>query len=143
MDDDAVAYLAIIRLQARYADIATRRAWAEMSDVALDDARFSFALATGQSLELVGPAALAALGAQATAQFSFYEYIPLNTVVTVTSDTTATGTFYSLEVGVDAGNGEWTEFYGRYEDAYATDRGRWLFARREFRVLTSRVRSAP
>ncbi len=141
MDDDSVAYLAITRLQRRYADVATRRAWTEMADLARDDARFSFELVTGQSLEFVGPAALAEFGAQATAQFSFYEYIPLNTVVTVTSDTTATGTFYSLEIGVDATSAVWTEFYGRYEDVYAMDAGRWWFARRAFQVLTTRVGS--
>lgn len=140
MDMDAPAHLAITRIQGRYADIATRRAWAELADLTLSDARFSFELPTGHVLELVGPGALADFGARATARFSFYEYVPLNTVATVVNETTAAGRSYSLEIGVDATSGAWTEFYGRYDDEYArTGRG-WQFARRAFRILTTRTR---
>jgi len=139
VDDDSQAYLAITRLQSRYADIATRQAWDEMSELAVDDARFTFDLRIGQVLEFVGPAALAKFGAGATAGFSFYEYLPLNTVVDVTSATTATGRFYSLEVGVSAASGEWTEFYGLYHDDYVLDGGRWQFAARAFQTLTVRA----
>ncbi len=138
MDHDSLAYLAITQLHGRYADIATRRAWGELADLVRADSRFSFELPNGQVLELVGPAALAEFGSRATAQFSFYQYVPLNTVVTVTGDSTATGRFFNLEIGMDTG-GEWTEFYGRYEDDFVTDGDRWLFARRAFQVLATRT----
>ena len=44
MDDDALAYVAITRLQGRYADIATRQAWDEMVDIVFGDATFTFDL---------------------------------------------------------------------------------------------------
>lgn len=141
MDDDSLAYVAITRLQNRYADVATRRAWAEMADLALPTARFSFDLQAGRVLEFVGPAALAEFGSRATAGYSFYEYLPLNTVVTVADDTSATGRFYALEIGVDAASGAWTEFYGFYFDEYACVESRWLFARRAFQILTHRTGS--
>ena len=48
MDDDALAYLAIIRLQRAYADVATRRAWPEFASLAIPDARFSFDTRSGK-----------------------------------------------------------------------------------------------
>ena len=137
--DDALAYLAITRLQNTYADIATRMAWPEMRTIALPDAVFTFDLRMGEVIELDGPEALAAFGARACASFAFYNYLPLNSVVTVTSDSSATGRFYSLEVGVDRTSGAWVEFYGRYDDRYANADGEWKFAGRAFQTMARRV----
>jgi hypothetical protein len=138
VDDDSQAYLAITRLQSRYADIVTRRAWDEMGEIATGDARFTFDLRIGEPLVFIGPVALATFGAGATAGFSFYEYLPLNTVVDVTGPTAATGRFYSLEIGVEKASGRWTEFYGLYHDDYVVDGGRWRFAARAFQTVSVR-----
>jgi hypothetical protein len=137
MDDDLV-YLAITRLQHAYADVATRRAWEEMRALALPDATFDFELPTGQALHLVGPEALGEFGRQATDSFSFYTYVPLNTVVSVTDEGHATGRFRSLELAVDGGSGDWLEFYGLYDDAYVRHEGRWRFQRRSFTTVATR-----
>ena len=62
---------------------------------------------------------------------------PSNAVVTVTGETTATGQFYNLEIGMDRTSGAWTEFYGCYQDDYVLEGDRWLFARRAFQVLAT------
>jgi SnoaL-like protein len=129
MDDDTLAHLAITRLHCWYTDIASRQAWEEMVDLALADASFSFDLGGGRVLEFVG-AELGSFGPRATAQFSFYEYLPMNTVVTVTSEATATGRSYALEVGVDKASDDWIEVYGVYDDDYVMHDGKWMFSRR-------------
>ena len=88
-------------------------------------------------LEFTG-ADLPSFGPRATAQFSFYEYVPLNSVITRTGDTTATGHAYALEVGVDKTTAEWIEVYGVYDDSYRHDGG-WKFSRRAFRTLAHRT----
>src|SRR5262245_46366595 len=137
--DDALAYLAITRLQNSYADIATRMAWSEMRTIATPDARFTFDLRGGEPRVFDGPEALGEFGASGAAQFGFYNYLPLNTVVDVTSESQATGRFYSLEVGVDRASGTWLEFYGLYDDVYACEDGSWLFASRRFRTIALRM----
>src|SRR5262245_30949913 len=57
MDDDALTYLALMRLQRAYADIATRRAWSEVTSLAVPDARFSFDTRSGRVVEVIGAAA--------------------------------------------------------------------------------------
>jgi SnoaL-like domain len=138
MDRELLAHVAITRLQGRYADIASRQAWSEVQSIVLPDATFSFDLGAGDVLTFVGPDELAAFGARACERFTFYQYIPLNTVVSLTSKHRASGRSYALEVGVDKANGEWTEFYGLYDDDYAVDHGEWRFARRHFHTLARR-----
>ena len=90
MAADDLVYLAITRLLGRYADIATRKAWSEFAPLAEPDARFTFDTARGV-VEVVGPEAFAAFGAQSLEGFSFYEYIPLNVVVKLETADTARG----------------------------------------------------
>jgi hypothetical protein len=138
MDRELVAHLAITRLQGRYADIASRQAWSELQSIVLPDATFAFDLGAGDVLTFVGPDELAAFGARACERFEFYQYIPLNTVVSLTSKTRATGRSYSLEIGVEKAGEDWTEFYGLYHDDYAVDHGEWRFAGRHFQTVARR-----
>jgi hypothetical protein len=138
VDDDALAYLAIVRLQHAYADIATRRAWPEIASLALPDARFSFDTRSGRVIEIVGAAAFGEFGGKSTGRFSFYQYLPLNTIVTI-SGATARGRAYSLEVGEDGETREWIQFYGLYHDDYVQLDGAWRFARRQYQTLARRV----
>jgi hypothetical protein len=139
MQDEALAYLAIMRLQRAYADIATRRAWPEIAALATPEARFSFDTRSGQVIEVVGAVAFGEFGAKTTDRFSFYEYVPLNAVVKIGSDGTALGRAYSLEVGEDRGSGEWIDFYGLYHDDYVLSGGAWRFARRQYQTLGRRT----
>ena len=138
MNDDAQAYLAIMRLQRAYADVATRRAWPEIASLAIPDARFSFDTRSGRVIEVIGAEAFGEFGAKATGRFSFYQYVPLNTVVTI-STTTARGRSYSLEVAEDRDTREWINFYGHYHDDYVLFDGAWRFARRQYQTVGRRT----
>jgi len=138
MNEEALIYLALMRLHRAYADISTRRAWPEMAALAIPDARFSFDTKSGPVIEVIGPDALGEFGARATGRFSFYEYLPLNTVVTI-GTTTARGRSYSLEVSEDRETREWINFYGLYHDDYVLFDGTWRFASREYQTLGRRI----
>jgi SnoaL-like domain len=139
MDNDATAYLAIQRLQRAYADVATRNAWNEAALLATPDARFTFDTHSGQVFEIEGGDEFVAFGARMNQRFKFYEYIPLNFVVTIGSDGTAHGRSYSLEVAEDGETGNWNEFFGVYEDEYVVFEGTWRFARRHYRTYARRT----
>jgi SnoaL-like domain len=139
MDDDSAIYLAIVRLQHAYADIATRRAWSEIARLAIPGARFSFDVRSGPVIEVVGAEAFGAFGARSIESFSFYEYIPLNTVVTVDGEGAARARSYSLEVGEDRETRAWINFYGLYHDDYVRFDGAWRFARRQYQTLARRI----
>jgi hypothetical protein len=138
MTDDTDAYIAITRLQRAYADISTRRAWREVPSLATPDAQFEFDTRSGRVFEVDGAVAFAEFGARMTGGFTFYEYIPLNFVVTFASDSSASGRSYALEVAEDRDTGDWLEFYGVYEDGYAVFDGAWRFARRRYRTFGRR-----
>src|SRR5262245_51368682 len=138
MNDDALAYLAIMRLQRAYADLATRRAWPEVASLATSDAGFSFDIRSGKVIEVIGAQAFGEFGARSTERFSFYEYVPLNTVVKIGAGI-ARGRAYSLEVGEDRDTREWINFYGLYHDDYVLFDGAWLFARRHYQTLGRRT----
>jgi SnoaL-like domain len=139
MDDETENYNAITRLQRSYADVSTRGAWNEVASLTTPDARFSFDTHSGKVFEFDGPAAFGEFGAKMTGSFTFYEYIPLNFVVTIGSDGTAGGRTYSLELAEDGETGEWTEFYGVYDDEYQVFEGTWRFSRRCYRTFGRRT----
>jgi SnoaL-like domain len=138
MNDDTCAYLGIMRLQRAYADISTRRAWAEVPSLATPDAQFVFDTRSGQVFEVNGTAAYAEFGAKMTEAFSFYEYIPVNFVVSIDPEGTAQGRTFSLEVAEERETGDWLDFYGLYQDSYMLLEGNWRFTRRHYRTLGRR-----
>ena len=139
VQDDTLAYIAITRLQQAYGDVSTRRAWAEMTALTTADAVFSYDFGTGDIIELRGASALCEFGARVLQRFSFYQYVPVNTVVDVGADGTAHGRFYVLEVGQERETGDWLDVFGLYHDDYVFEAGTWRFARRQYQVLARRV----
>jgi SnoaL-like domain len=132
------ADVAIDRLLRRYADIASRQAWPEFSEVVAADARIRFTF-TDADLEVSGPEGLARLGQAAMVEFAFYIYVPLNHVAEVHNATTATGRAYALESALDRA-GRWLDIYGLYEDQYGLRDGRWMIAGRHYRELHRQMR---
>lgn len=143
MADDLADYIAIMRLQRAYADASTRKAWSELAALVTPDARFEFDTRTGNVFEMDGPGAFAEFADKMTGTFAFYEYVPLNFVVTSLSDDTARGRSYSFEIGEDRASGEVTTFYGWYHDEYAKVDGSWRFSRRRYESLARRTGEEP
>jgi hypothetical protein len=139
VDDDALAYLAITRLQATYADVVSRRAWPELEPLFLPDAPIHVDTVSRPVIELVGAAALGEFVGGAIAHFEFFEFVPLNTVVHVGGGGTARGRLYMVELRQEAGTGEWSNAFGVYHDDYALVDGRWCFAERSYQSLARKV----
>jgi hypothetical protein len=139
VQDETVAYVAITRLQAAYADAVTRRAWSELASLFRPDAPIRIDPVTRPVVELTGGTALAEFIAGAVDRFEFFEFVILNSVIDVRPDGTAAGRLYLVEVRQDRSSGEWSNAFGVYDDRYAHHDGRWVFARRSYRSLARRV----
>jgi hypothetical protein len=138
VDGDLAGYVAVTRLQRTYGDVCTRRAWAELPALCTPDSVFTFRFGGGAPAELSGAAGLQQFGAGAVERFSFYQYIVLNTVVSIAGNR-ADARLGVLEIGVDRESGEWLEFYGHYDDVCTQVDGTWRFARRDYRLTARRA----
>ena len=145
MNDDALAfepslaYLAIIRLQAAYADVVTRRAWAELEPLFVPGAPIHVDTVSAPVIELEGAKGLGEFVAGAIEQFEFFEFVILNTVVDVKSATTARGRLYMVELRQDVHSGTWSNAFGVYHDDYVVHDGRWRFAERSYQSLARKI----
>lgn len=134
-EQDALAYLAITRLQNAYADVITRRAWPELVDLFVPDAPVHVDMVTSPPIEIVGPEQLGEFIGTAVERFDFFELVILSVVVDVRSATDAVGRFYMQELRQDAASGGWSDAYGVYHDRYQHDGERWRFAERRYQSL--------
>lgn len=132
---EELAYLAITRLQAAYADAVTRRAWSEFDDLFDPDATVDINKVTEGSFQLVGPQAIADFISSAIERYDFFEFAILNAVVKIESAESATGRVYFVELRQDAENGMWSEAYAVYQDQYVRRDGRWRFQQRHHQTL--------
>jgi hypothetical protein len=154
-------YVAIRRLQNAYADVVTRRAWAELGDLFLPDAPIEIdtrrgagtgrrgrpvpeetplAASTngGGRFSFEGPEALGSFIAGAMEQFDFFEFVILSTRIelAVRGDADAAdGRMYMSEIRSDVGTGRWNVSFGVYHDCYRRRPDGWRFARRRYHSL--------
>lgn len=141
MDDalrDCIDEASIMRLQRAYADAVTRRAWAELDDQFLPDVPVRVDTVTNPVVELTGPREVAAFIAAAVERFELFELAILNTHVMLRlgGDPDAAGArLYICELRQDAATGRFSTAFGLYQDDYRRARGRWWFARRDYRSL--------
>jgi len=133
--DDTADVVALWRLQAAYADIITRRAWAELSTVFLPDVTVEVDTVTAEARRFVGPDSFAAFVGAATDKFDHFEFVILNTVVDVSSDSEARGRIFMCEIRHERAAEEWNTAYGLYQDRYRKVDGAWWFADRRYRSL--------
>jgi hypothetical protein len=133
--DDALAYLAITRLQAAYADVVTRRAWPELVDLFAPDAPVHVDTVSRPVIELVGPQALGEFIGGAIEGFEFFEFVILSTVVHVHGPDRAKARLYMVELRQEASNGRWSNAFGVYHDDYVRADGAWRFGERHYQSL--------
>jgi len=137
---EALDVLAIQRLQARYGDVITRRAWAELDALFLPEAPITLDLRRGEVVELIGPGALGHMVEHAVARFEFFEFALLNAVIDVVDpgadeSRTATGRLYMWELRQHGESGRWSNAYGLYRDRYVRHEGRWVIGARSYTSL--------
>ncbi len=144
MDAETVDYIAVRRAQDAYADIVTRRAWAELGGIFLPDARLTLDRRTLEPLVIEGPAAIGEFIATTIGGLDFFEFVVLNCVVALGDagdDDRATARTYMNELRQDAASGQWTTVYGVYHDLLRRVDGRWWFAERRYHTLARTARA--
>ncbi len=139
--DETVAYVALRRLQNRYADIVTRRAWPELAEIMRPDCVITVDL-VDRAINFDGPTAIGDFIAAQIEQFDFFEFVILNTVMKIdTGAGRATARMYMQEARQSVESGERCDTFGVYHDHLERDNdGRWWFARRRYK---SYARSNP
>jgi hypothetical protein len=133
--------VALWRLQSRYADVVTRRAWPELHEVFRPDTTVHIDTVTAPERQVTGPEAFGAFVAAAIERFDHFAFVILNTVVDVDeAGGTATGRLFMCEVRHDQASDTWQNAHGVYRDRYVLEGDRWWFAERHYRSL---ARSGP
>jgi hypothetical protein len=135
---ETIDYIAVRRLMDAYADVVTRRAWPELSELFRPDALVVVDKRSGNPLELPGPTAVGDFIANAIAGFSFFEFVILGTRVQLATGgdgNAATSRMYMSELRQEAANGHWSTVYGVYHDRFTRLDGRWWFAGRRYHSL--------
>jgi len=131
---ETARYVAVRRLQNRYADVVTRRDWAELTEVFLPDAVVDLDTRAGQTFRLEGPGAVGDFIAEAIREMELFEFVILSHRIEVASDgTSAAGRMYMCELRQQSGR--FTVAYGVYHDEYREVDGRWWIAGRRYHSL--------
>ncbi len=135
-DDDSREYLAITRLQARYADVVNRRAWPELVALFEPAAIVRVDTVTAAAHEFVGPVALGDFIGGAIERFDFFEFVILNRVVAIEpGKSSATGRVFMCETRRDRASESFSVAFGVYHDHYRREDGPWRFAGRHYQSL--------
>ena len=143
MKDDSLAYVAITRLYADYADVVTRRAWNELEALFLPETVVHLDTVSVPAREIRGPAAFADFVAASIQRFDFFEFVILNTVVRLTDTGAARGRLYMVELRQERESGEWSNAFGVYHDDLSLVDGCWRFAERHYQSLARKIGNAP
>jgi SnoaL-like domain len=139
---ETVDYIAIRRLQDAYADVVTRRAWAELRDLFRPDAALVLDVRVGEPRTFVGPTAIGEFIGQSIERFEYFQFVVLGTRVTLGGDdpARAVARLYMCELRQTAEGGNGSVAFGVYHDDYVRVDGPWWFAHRRYHSL---ARTAP
>lgn len=134
--DDVVA---LERLQARYADVVTRRAWAELAEVFRPDTVVHVDTVTRPVMEFAGPEEFGRFVAGAIERYDYFAFSILNAVVDLGGPgdppDEARGRFFMREVRHETATDTWPDALGVYQDRYVRIDGRWWIAERWYRSM--------
>jgi hypothetical protein len=130
--DDVVA---LWRLQSRYADVITRRAWSELRELFLPDTTVHIDVVTAPARSYTGADDFGAFVAGAIERFDHFTFVILNTVVDIIGRDDARGRIFMCEVRHDRASDTWQNAHGVYDDRYVRVAGRWWFAERRYRSM--------
>ena len=134
--------VAIGRLQSRYADVITRRAWDELPELFRPDTVVHLDTVTAPARDLVGPEGFLAVIPAAMARFDHFTFVILNAVNELDDGwgtdgraITARGRIFMCEIRHEAERGAWSTAHGLYQDRYVHADGRWWIAERHYRSM--------
>ncbi len=132
--EETVAYVALRRVQNRYADIVTRRAWDELHEIMSPDVVVSIDLGD-RTLEYRGVEELGSFISRQLEQFDFFEFVILNTVLKIDlSAGKAAARMYMQEARQTIATGRRSDTFGVYHDVFVNDSDRgWLLSHRRYR----------
>jgi hypothetical protein len=132
-DEETINYIAQRRLQNRYADIVTRRAWPELGEIFHPDCTLDLSLGD-RSAQFVGPKAVGTFIGESVERFSFFQFVVLNTVFEIrSSENKAVARMYIHELRVERATGKRTDAYGVYHDRFVRDENSgWRFIERHY-----------
>ena len=136
-DQDRLAetmdYVAIQRLQSRYADVVTRGAFGELTGLVRADCPIVVDV-RHKKFELIGPTQYGEFIARQIERFSLFEFVLLNTVMRIDVPAgAAAARVYMQEIRQNVSDGRRTDAYGVYHDRLERDsEGRWWFAKRHY-----------
>lgn len=141
-DEETATVVAIGRLWAAYADIVSRRSWAELDGLFLPEAVVDLHVAGRDPFQLQGPKAVGDFIGSAIADMTFFQFVPLNHVVDVAPGAReASGRLWMSELRQFSGWGHFTQVWGLYTDTLVlTDRPDdpfrgWRLAHRRYETL--------
>ena len=132
-DQETTDYIALRRLQNRYADIVTRRAWPELAEIFHPDCTLNLELGD-RSAQFAGPEAVGKFIGDSVERFSFFQFVVLNTVLEIRSSRNkAVARMYIHELRVESATGKRTDAYGVYHDRFIRDESAgWRFQKRYY-----------
>ena len=131
---ETLAYVELQRLESRYADVVTRRAWAELADFVRADCPIVVDV-RHTKFEFTGPTEYGEFIARQIERFSLFEFVLLNMVMRIDAGRgAAAARVYMQEIRQNVSDGRRTDAFGVYHDRLErSDDGRWWFAWRRYR----------
>jgi hypothetical protein len=140
---EALDYLDIRRLQNRYADIVTRRAWPELHEIMRPGCKLELDLGDNQMV-FNGPQEIGDFIGEQLEAFEFFEFVILNTVIDVDVEAgVAGGRMYMQELRQNVSDGRRTNAYGVYHDRFERHDGSWWLARRRYGSFSRTIAPGP
>jgi SnoaL-like domain len=128
-------FVAVQRLQASYADIVTRRAWAELKQIFLADVTLEIDKREGAPLLIRTPEAIGDFIRTSIEGFDFFEFVILNSVVELGMPDAgrATARMYMAELRHSRDSGRRSNAFGLYRDVFVKRDEEWWFEARSYR----------
>ena len=136
---ETIDWVALRRLHSAYADVVNRRAWPELADLFLPEARVVVEMPRQDPVEAVGPEALGTFIAGAVERFDWFQFVVLEARIELAPEgdaDAALGRIYMVELRQDRRTGQATQAFGLYQDRYRRTAEGWRFERRRFQPTT-------
>jgi SnoaL-like domain len=138
LTQETIDYVAVNRLHHAYADIATRRAWAELDEIFVPDIPIVIDLRDRDPYVFDSCDGFRGFVSQAVDTFEFFEFVIFNSRVYLNHEgdpDAAVARMYMSELRQDHAEHRWSQVYGVYHDRFRRIDGRWWYVGRNYSSL--------